>query len=68
MSIEPTKEADRNFLPTPKASLPAQASANHRIEDAMRHDRLSPPINIKDLETDWHLFELIIIGGELKNS
>ena len=33
----------------------------------MGHDRLSPPINTEDLEMDWHLFELTIVGEELKN-
>ena len=50
MMVELMEEADKNFLPMPKASLHAQASTNHRIEDTMGHDRLSPPINIEDLE------------------
>ena len=49
MTVNPTEEADRNFPPMPKASLHAQASANHHIEDAMGHDMLSSPINIEDL-------------------
>lgn len=67
MPVDPMKEANKNFPPMPKASLHAQASANHYIEDTMGCDRLSPPINIGYLETDWNLFELTITGGELKN-
>lgn len=33
----------------------------------MGRDKLLPPINTEDLETNWHLFELMIAGGELKN-
>jgi hypothetical protein len=67
MTVDPTKEANRNFLPTSKESLHTHASANHRIEDAMGHDRMSPPINTEDLEMDSHLFELTIAGEELKD-
>ena len=67
MTVDSTGEADINFPPTPKASLHTQASANHCIEEVMGHDRLSLPINIEDLKMDWHLFELTIMGEELKN-
>ena len=33
----------------------------------MGHDSLSPPINPKDLEWDWHLFELTIMGEKLED-
>ena len=52
MIVDPMEEADINFLPTPKASLRAEASTNHRIEDAMGHDKLSSPINNEDHEMD----------------
>ena len=67
MLINLAEKADKNFPPTPKKSIRTQASTNHHIEDAMGRDRLSLPINIEDLETDCHLFELTIIGGEIKN-
>ena len=66
MTVDPTEEADRNFLPKPEKSLLTHASANYRIEGAMGHGNLSPPINIEDLEWDSHLFELTIAGEELR--
>ena len=44
-----------------------QASSNHHIKDPMGHNKPSPLINTKDLETNWHLFELKIAGEKLKN-
>ena len=67
MMVDPMEEADKNFMPIPKESPLTHASANQRIEGAMGHDRLSPPINTKDLEMDWHLFELTITGEELRD-
>jgi hypothetical protein len=67
MMVNPTEEANRSFLPIPKESLLTHASTNHRIEVAMGHVRLSPPINTEDLELDWHLFELTIMGEELSD-
>ena len=67
MTVDPTKEADRNFLPKPEESLLTHAPTNHRIEDMMGHDNLSPPINTDDLEWDWHLFKLTIVGEELRD-
>lgn len=66
MTVDLTEEADRNFSPMPKESLLTHASTNHHIEGVMGHDKLSLPINTKDLEMDWHLFELTIAGEELK--
>ena len=64
MMVDLMEEATRIFPPIPKESLLTHASANHHIEVTMGHDRLSPPINTEDLELDWHLFELTIIGEE----
>ena len=50
--VDPTKEIDGKLFPKPKTSLLTQASPNHRIKDVMGRDRLSPPINIEDLETN----------------
>ena len=66
MTVDPTEEADRNFLPKPEESLLTHASANHRINGAMGHESMSLPINTEDLEWDWHLFELTIAGEELR--
>ena len=44
-----------------------QALSNHHIKDLMGHNIPSPPVNSADLETNWHLFELMIAGEELKN-
>ena len=67
MTVNSMEEADKSFPPIPKESLLTHASTNHRIEVTMGHDRMSPPINTKDLELDWHLFELIITGEELRD-
>ena len=66
MTVDSTEEVDRNFPPKPEESLLTHASANYHIEGTMGHDSLSPPINTKDLEWDWHLFELTIAGEELR--
>ena len=65
ISTNLSKETDKKF--PPKESLHTQASSNHHIKGVMGHDRLTLPINTKDLETNWHFFELMITGGELKN-
>ena len=52
MTVDQTEEADKNFPPKLKESLPTHTSANHRIEGAMGHDSLSLPINTEDLEWD----------------
>ena len=52
MTVDLTEEADRNFPPKLEESLLTHASANYRIEGAMGHDNLSPPINTEDLEWD----------------
>ena len=65
MTVDPTEEADKNFPPKPEDSLLPHASAYYCIEGSMGHDNMSSPINTKDLEWDWHLFELKIVGEEL---
>ena len=66
MTIDPMEEADKNFPPKLKESLLTHASANYHIEGMMGHNNLSPPLNTKDLEWDWHLFEFTIVGEEPK--
>ena len=67
MTVDPMEEADRNLPPKPEDSPLTHSSTNYRIEGAMGHNSLSPPINIEDLEWDWHLFELTIVGEELRD-
>ena len=66
MTVDPMEETDRNFPPKSEESLLTHASANYRIEGVIGHDSLSPPINTKVLEWDWHLFELTIAGEEIR--
>lgn len=67
MMVNLIEGVNKHFLLIPKEILLTHASANHCIEGTMGHDRLSPPINIEDLELDWNLFELTIAGEELRD-
>ena len=67
MIVDLMEENDRNSLPKPKERLLTHASTNYCIEGTMGHDNLSPPINTEDLEWYWHLFELTIVGEELRD-
>ena len=50
--VDPMKEINGKLLPKLKISLHTQALSNHHIKDVLGHNRLSPPINTKDLETN----------------
>ena len=65
MTVDPTEEVNKIFLPKLEEILLTHAYTNHRIESMMGHDNLSPPINTEDLLWDWHLIALKIAGEEL---
>ena len=55
--IDQTIHIDEPFPPNSNMNLPKQVLANHCINGVTGQDPLLSHINMKDLKSDWRLFE-----------